>query len=148
MEHMEHPRDIEALSQIELIAEDANRGEIKALQAYEMLKDIEQFVKQQIDRVKPAALEEVEQLAEEYGAKEFEHNGYKVRYTDGRAMYSFKHIPEWVEANDALKALEAKHKQAYANMNKNMHAVSEDGEVITPAKVSYSKPSISVKPIK
>lgn len=130
--------DLEAIEQL---VEETVQGERRALRTYGILKQIESELKKQIDQVKELALDE----AEQYEQKDFVADGFAFTLRPGRTIWSFKHIPSWQEEQAKLKAIEESAKQAYKAMNKNMHQVTEDGEVIEPAKVSYSKPSLSVK---
>ncbi|HEX4888556.1 MAG TPA: hypothetical protein VFV37_10965 [Luteibaculaceae bacterium] len=116
-------------------------GEVSALEALSKLREWQKQIDAGIKAIEEAAFME----AATYGAKTFSAFGKTFTLTDGRAMYDFKHIPEWSSLSSQMKAIEEKAKIAAKHHEKGMMAISDDGEVIPPAKVTYSKPSISIK---
>jgi hypothetical protein len=60
-------------------------------------------------------------------------------------MYKFDHLPMWNALNDERKHLEEKAKAAAKNVQIGATMVTEDGELIDPAIITYTKPSLSVK---
>ena len=114
-------------------------GAVDVLVEYGKLKDLQSHLNTALLNIEVSAIEQ----ALTYDSKTFEHHGMKFTYNDGRKTYSFKHIPMWSEASEKIKRIEAIAKGA-AN-NNNIAVDEETGEEITPAKISISKPYLSVK---
>lgn len=125
----------------EEIAEQVEKGEFDPLKAYAHLKREEAILKSCIARVQEAAVEE----AEKYEDKKFEAHGFQFERREGRKMYDFKHIPEWIEAKGALKTVEDKAKAALAARDRNLLTATEDGEEAYLPRVTFTKSSLSVK---
>lgn len=115
-------------------------GEQDALLIYKEIVDFEKFIKE----CKEQILDEVIAEAQKYKEKTFEHKGFRFQLNEGRRTYDFKHIPAWVEAYSKLKEIEERHKNASANEKIGM-IVDDNGEIIQPAVVKYSKPSLTIK---
>lgn len=128
--------------QINKLAADVAQGVMSALEAYALLKSYDSTLKDALKAVEEQAFEE----AQQHG-KKFDLKGYRFEVREGRRMYSFKDIEPWNEANTRLKAIEEYCKQAATLWEKGKQMITKDGEVVAPAKVSYSKPSLVVKPI-
>lgn len=86
-----------------------------------------------------------------YSKEELMH--YSIEKKEGKRVYKFDHIPEWVAKKNELKSIEDIAKRAMSSEFENSYSefIDEDtGEVIekptiVPAKVSYSKESITFK---
>lgn len=126
---------------IEQLVQDVIDGNENPLKALALLKSQADLVKTGISEIEDYAFSE----ASKYGSKTFEDMGYKFTLTDGRRSYNFKEIQEWVEVEQAKKDIEEKYKQALLSHEKGLMAVSNDGEELTLPKVTYSKPSISIR---
>jgi hypothetical protein len=117
------------------IVEQVKSGEKDPLIAYaevkQMLKEFTEVAKE----IEPFALEE----AEKYG-KSFDYYQFKFERRNGAARYSYKHIPQWQQCENERKLIEEQSKAALKHT-----VISEDGEVVEPPKVSYSKDSLIVK---
>ena len=122
---------------ISQIVQDVIDGNESALKAFAVLKKHAKDVANAIKEIEDAAMIE----ADHYGQKQFTDYGHTFELRDGSRRYSFKHINDWVDANAELKAIETLAKQA-ANANATM--VDDNGEIIAPAQVTYTKPSIIV----
>ena len=125
----------------EQIAEQVEKGEYNALEAYAQLKREEVILKSCIARVIDAAVEE----AEKYPEKKFEAYGYAFERREGRKMYDFKHIPAWIAAKAVVKEIEDRAKAALAASEKNLLTATTDGEEAHLPRVTFTKSSLSVK---
>ena len=61
--------------------------------------------------------------------KGFENSVLKAELRNGATRYKFDHIPAWVEAKEALKAIEDDAKDAARQIERGNLAVTADGEV-------------------
>ena len=124
--------------QLAIDCEEGNEDPLKALvEITKLLND----VKEHHADIKDMALEEATKHP-----KTFELHGCKFEQKNGRATYSYKHIPAWIEANTAQKAVEAGAKEAYNAIAKGLAVFSQaDGSEIEPAQVTYSKDVLTVK---
>lgn len=118
-------------------------GYADPLEVFAYLKEVENHLKK--------CKEEIEEIvfieAEKYEGKTFEHKGFKFTKTDGRAIYDFKHLSKWNELKEKLKEIEDKSKAAAKNVKIGAQMVTDDGEIIEPCIIKYSKPSISITKI-
>lgn len=116
------------LFEIDELQKQVMDGEVEALRAFIVLRQVEKHLKDAIDSIKDLAAEE----AEGYGEKEFELEGCKVSVRNGAGRWSFKGLPDWEDHKARLKGIEDLHKQAYKMIGKGgVH--TEDGEVVEPA---------------
>jgi len=122
------------------IANQVLNGEQDALIAYAELKAAEKSLKAVLAQIEPLALEE----AAKYG-KSFELYGHKFEQRNGAIRYTFSHLPQWQAADNAKKLVEQQSKQALKAMQIGNTIIDEDGVVIQPPKVSYTKDSLIVK---
>jgi hypothetical protein len=133
------------LKHIEEQIESLKQGTTDALPIYAELKEVEKSLKSAIEQVYEFAIEE----AENHGTKQFETKGFAFEVRNGRATYSFDHLPEWKESKDFIKEMEQKHKDAAKMADKGQTMVDDDtGEQITPAQVKYSKDVLIAKRLK
>jgi beta-N-acetylglucosaminidase len=117
-------------------------GMADPLEVFAYLKEVEKHLAKCKEEIENDVFTE----ADRYGDKTFEHKGFKFTKTDGRATYDFKDIEQWNKQKEILKDIEEKSKAAAKNNKITM--VTEDGEVIQPCLIKYSKPSISVSYVK
>ncbi len=130
------------MQEINKIVKDVEDGNLEALAAYAKLKGFEAAVKIALSEVFDNALNE----ADEQGEKTFNLHGYSFEKRNGRATYSFKHIPDYVEAESFLKEMKAKYTNALKLSEKGQVLIDENtGEQVPVAHVTYSKDSIIVK---
>jgi hypothetical protein len=122
---------------ISQLVQDAIDGNESALKAFAILKSHAKIVANALKEIEESAMDE----AAHYGERTFSDMGYKFELRDGMRRYSFKHLDNWAAKNAQLKAIETLAKQA-ANANATM--VDDNGEIIEPATVTYTKPSIIV----
>jgi serine/threonine-protein kinase RIO1 len=116
-------------------------GETDPLEAYGELMEVKSFIDYCVKEVKDVAVSE----AENFEGKQFVHKGYKFQRVDGRRMYKFDHIKTWNETHKRIKEIEALAKSAADKYNKNTQLITDDGEVVEPAIVKFTSPSLSVK---
>jgi hypothetical protein len=116
-------------------------GNADPLEVWGFLKTIEKHVEACKKEIEPIVMAE----ADKYPEKSFNHKGMTFTRVEGRAMYKFDHLPMWNALNDERKYLEEKAKAAAKNVQIGATMVTEDGEVIDPAIITYTKPSLSVK---
>lgn len=75
-----------------------------------------------------------------------EAHGCKFVPVTSKRRYDFKHIEAWQKANEVLKAIEARAKSALSASEKGTTMVIEKtGEVVEPAKVTFTKASLTIK---
>lgn len=122
---------------ISQIVQDVIDGNENPLVAFAVLKTHAKDVANALKEIEDVAMTE----ASHYGEKKFTDHGHTFELRDGSRRHSFKHLDHWVEKNAELKAIETLAKQA-ATANATM--VDDNGEIITPAQVTYTKPSIIV----
>jgi hypothetical protein len=122
---------------ISQLVQDAIDGNENPLRAFAILKTHAKDVANALKEIEDAAMTE----ADHYGEKKFKDLGFQFELRDGSRRHSFKHLDHWVEKNAELKAIETLAKQA-ATANATM--VDDNGEIIMPAQVTYTKPSIIV----
>jgi hypothetical protein len=112
------------------------------LQALAILKEEKEHVEKCIKEIEDVALDE----AQKQGAKSFQYKNWSFELRNGRRIFDFKHIPEWVERQQSLKEVEERAKHAFmAKTQSNVIAVTADGEVIDLPKVSYTKDVLVIK---
>ena len=71
-------------------------------------------------------------------------NGIEIGYMSGKSTYSFSDSPIITDLESRLKSLKEISKSLTKNSQK-MAIDAENGEVIYPAKISYSKDSLTIK---
>lgn len=109
-----------------------------------ILKDLKKQVEKGIAAIEADAFVE----ADKYGAKVFEHAGYKITLKDGSRRFNFKPIREWSQAKKSIADMEAKYKAAWMSADKGIMPVDEEtGEVLDLPEVTHTKASISVVPL-
>jgi len=118
-------------------------GYADPLEVYALLKDLEQHISKAKSEIESAAQQE----AAKFEGKTFKHKGFQFTKTEGRAMYNYKNVGKWVHYQSALKEIEEKSKAAALNNKLGAMMVTEDGEVIEPCEITYSKPSLTIKAI-
>lgn len=115
-------------------------GDVDALVAFAQLKAVAACAADGLKKVDALAIAQ----AELYPSKTFEHAGLKFTRKDGARTFRFDHIPSIVEKADELKALQDAAKNAALQQEKGLIAATAEGEVVTPARIEYSKSSLSL----
>lgn len=130
---------------------DGNESPIRGLgiidQAIKHLKQLREEV------FFPAALDVAMQ-----NDKQFYSDGFNVERRNGRRIYDYTNIPEWVEARrselkkvDKRKLVESKYKrlgEAYGGFNNKLQVADENGEIMVIPLVSHAKDSLILKEAK
>lgn len=130
------------VSIIDGIVSDVEVGNINPLDAFAIFKKMEAMFNDAKKSIDSLAIDE----AETFGESSFSHNGQKYEVRNGATRYSFKDIPEWIEANNNLKQIEEKYKTAYKNRQMNLSSLDETtGELLQLPTVTKSKSSLIVK---
>ena len=130
------------VSIIDGIVSDVEIGNINPLDAFAIFKKMEAMFNEAKKSIDSLAIDE----AETFGESSFSHNGQKYEVRNGATRYSFKEIPEWIEANEKLKLIEEKYKTAYKNRQMNLSSLDETtGELLQLPTVTQSKSSLIVK---
>jgi hypothetical protein len=107
-------------------------GEMSAIDAYIELYEAKKAIEQQIDEIKPLAILE----REKYGKEDIMRRGFKVEIASGRAMWDYKGVSLWKSLKSRMADVE---KMAQTVAMKAVEIVdTETGEVIEPAKVTYT----------
>jgi hypothetical protein len=115
-------------------------GNIDPLDAYIQAKQEADEHQHYIEELKKAATEE----AKRYG-KAFEKGDYYIEVRTGRKMFNFKSCQSWKSKQDELKEVEERLKLSWESLNKNMHTVSDDGEVVEVPEVTFTSDYITFK---
>ena len=116
------------------LAEKAKEHEVDPLNAYIELKTALSELTDAIESLTPLAIEQ----RLKYGKENLIRNGFMVEYSEGTPRYSYKHFEAWAKQSEELKAIEEMMKQS-AKLGRVI-LDEETGEVIEPAKVTYTKP--------
>ena len=120
---------------------EVEEGNVAALSTYGNLKKCQALYAEAIKQIEGIAFNE----ADLYSEKTFQDSGFIFEKRNGGIRYSFKHIEEWQDLDNQKKEVEAKSKQAYLAMQRNLLVGTEDGEEIEMPRVTYTKSSLIVK---
>lgn len=135
------------INQIGETIEEIENGYGDVLLEYAHLKDLRNFIDEAIKQIESQALDE----ANRQDGKTFKANGYAFTVNAGRVMYNFKVVPQWAKKKEELEMIEELAKQAAkisAFSTPGKFIVDEYGQVVTPAETTYTKSSLTVKPLK
>lgn len=116
-------------------------GEAYALTAFAKLNDIAQAITSAQERVKEYALKEADTY---YDENKFTFAGRTFTKVPARQMVKYDHVPQWKELAERRKRIEQLSLQAAKTFGVTI-VDDETGEVIEPAQITFTKPSISVK---
>lgn len=114
-------------------------GEMSALKAYILLKDLEKLTKDVLKGLQDQAIDE----AESYGKGEHDAYGAKFQVRNGATRWDFKHIQEWKNKSADLKAYE----ESLKALAKSGHTGidEETGEVLELPKQVFGATTLSIK---
>jgi len=115
-------------------------GEAYALTALATLNDMAQAIATAQERVKEYAMKE----AAAYDENKFTFAGRTFTKVPARQMVKYDHVPQWKELTERRKRIEQLSLQAAKTFGVTI-VDDETGEVIEPAQITFTKPSISVK---
>jgi len=122
---------------IQSIQDDVDLGYKNALEAYKILTEAEKQIKEAKANILEQAIDEYEK----YGEKTIDYNGFKVSKTQS-ARYDYKHITQWADLKGQLTNVEELAKLAE---KQGQTIILDSGELVDPAKKTYSKESLSFK---
>ena len=115
-------------------------GEISALGAFAAASDLQRLCFDALEKIKPFALKD----AEAFNESTFTEAGRRFTKVPPRRMVKYDNIPQWAD----LKAKQSRIEKLALTAALEFGATivdDETGEVIPPAELNYTKPSISVK---
>ena len=119
-------------------------GAVEPLSVYLDLRALKAACDEALKAIEGTVMDE----AKKYGKKTFSFGGFSWTLNDGRKTYKFDHIEDYRAKKEALKAVEERAKKAAEAMEKGLGMHTDDGEVIEPAIIEWTKPSITIKPSK
>ncbi len=122
------------------MSNDVNEGVESPFVALALLKELDVELKEAIKFTTKVAVEEAQHYDKTF--VDGEHTFTKV---NGRRVFNFKEIPDWVEQKKTLSEIETKHKQAFNQYEKGLRMVDENGEIVQPALCTFTNDTISVK---
>lgn len=133
---------------IDQIMQKVDLVEQELVNPYQTLKDLNDLIKILNDakgQVLDVALSDADQRSE----KSFQVDGLLIERKSGRKIYDFKSIPQWMSANEKLKAIESQCKGAYQMYEKGGILVDEEtGEQVPLPGVKHTKDTLIVKEAK
>lgn len=132
---------IQILHELQELNETALNGDGNALEAYIQCKTIEMLLKDVMNGLQPAAIEE----AEKYGKGEHEAHGAKFQVKNGAARYDFKGVATWVEAKKALTDIEVMGKAMLKAGNNINISDSNTGEMVELPVQSFNRDILTIK---
>ena len=120
---------------------DIEDGNISPVVGYAKLKKMKDFLDKCVKEAYPAAMEEAEKQP-----KIFSEDGFNFERRNGRRIFNYKNITEWLRAEADKKAIEDKAKKAYALYEKGSRPVDADtGEILPLPSVKYTDDVLIVK---
>jgi hypothetical protein len=128
-------------SDLILQVQKAEQGEINPLDAYIELKDMAEYIDNQIKHLKESAIIE----AEKYKGDTY--RGYQVDVRNVGGRYDYSHIVEICDLKAQIKELEKMAQASYKNGLKGLQMMSNDAELIQPAKYTDGSLAIVLKKI-
>lgn len=128
------------LNELNEVNEKALNGEANALEAYINCKQVEKLLKNVMNGLHEAAIEE----AEKYGKGEHEAHGAKFQVKNGAARYDFKTVSEWVELKAKLTAIETERK-ALVKVGQNNLINADTGAFVELPVQTFTRDSITIK---
>lgn len=111
-------------------------GEISAIEVKINLKQVKDFITKAEAEIEGAVLEEAAKYNKEV------HHGYMIELRPSAGRWDFSGIPEWNQRKAALTEIEEAAKAAAKAYEKGIRSVSDDGELITPAKYTPGKETV------
>lgn len=107
-------------------------GHCDPLKAYINLYRLNKVVSEAMEQIKHMALNEADKYP-----KTFQFAGAEIQQKSTPGRFVFTRLPEWNEQKFKLKQIEDKYKQAWAAREKNLHTVTDDGEIIDLSELEY-----------
>lgn len=126
---------------IDTIIEDTISGQSNPLDMYVILKVLADKFQDRINEIKPLAINE----RMKYGKEQVIRNGHEISIIEGRKLLSYKHDSTW----ESLKKELETHELLMAKVAEGAEIIdAKTGELIQPAKVSYSAETLRLTPKK
>lgn len=125
------------------LVQEVIEGNESPLNAYAVLKKEKNQIDKLLCDIEPLAIKE----ACDHPDKTFIDYGCRFEYRNGSKRFKYDHIYEWREAKRLLEDIENKARQSFESMQKGLSIITDDGEFIEPASISYSKDSLIVRSI-
>jgi len=122
------------------MANQAVEGEVNEIAVYIELNEISKLVNDLKKQVLPCALHQ----ADREDKKTFDHGNFTVTKSS-KTTWSFKHLKDWNEKKEDIKAFEERAKTAHGM--REAIICQETGEVVEPAHKSVSE-TLMIKPRK
>lgn len=122
------------------LIKDVEAGDISALRAFASASDLQRLCSDALEKIKPYALKD----AEAFNESTFTEAGRKFTKVPSRRMVKYDHIPQWADLKTKQSRIEKLALTAALEFGATI-VDDETGEVIPPAELNYTKPSISVK---
>jgi len=123
------------------LLEQAENGDVSALSVYAQVKRLKDFYAEAEKQISDLALDQ----ASEYSEKTFSEGAFTFEKRNGSRRFSYKNIPEVVNAENTVKDLKETYKQAFISMEKGLSSVDQDGVLLEVPTVSYTKDVLIVK---
>ena len=117
-------------------------GNANPLEIYCALHKLEAQVKAAKDQIKHLAIDE----ASKHG-KTFTFMGFEIQQKALPGRWKFDHIDDWNAAKFKLQSIEDLAKWAYKSEEKNVQPITEDGEVIIPARYTPGGDTIALREV-
>lgn len=116
-------------------------GNVNPLSAAVALREVKKAIEAVEKGIKSRVIEAAQLGTEGVDHGILKHEGYEITIQGGSGRYDFKDIKEVVDAEEQLKGLKEKHKQAYKMHLKGQLVVDEDtGEIVQPAGYKSNDP--------
>jgi hypothetical protein len=126
---------------LDRLSGDAEQGNICPLETYMNFKELNDFISDRIDVIKPSALKE----AEKYKGDVNGYNGYIVDVREVGGKYDYSHIDEIAQLKERIKELEKSAQNAYKIGLNGGAVVNGDGEEVIPANYKSGTTAIVLK---
>lgn len=126
---------------LDRLSGDAEQGNICPLETYMNFKELNDFISDRIDVIKPSALKE----AEKYKGDANGYCGYIIDVREMGGKYDYSNIEQIVKLKEQIKELEKASQNAYKISLQGGAVVTGDGEEVQPAIYKPGTISIALK---
>jgi cell division protein ZapA (FtsZ GTPase activity inhibitor) len=129
------------------VNEQVKADKLNVLTALVTMREVKEEVENVLALIKSyeeAHFEEIEQEAMKYPSGYMD---FKISVRSGSRMFSFKHIPEWIQLEEKKKEVEKKYRNMYEAVESGLKFanVDENGQEMPLPEVTKGKPSLIVK---
>ncbi len=125
--------------------EAVEQGEMLILDAVISFREQKKECDQLLEYIKSFEEKNAEKIESEVNAYQGVYKGKKIEIKQGGRMFSYKNIKEWQKANEKLKEIEEKYKQAFISREKGLLPVDENGELLELPEINYKKNTLFVR---